>query len=381
MPAGFVIVVLLLLLLLCTVQAVFEVKVSAPPPPMVVLSNMPLSHTHEHTGSSGSHKREGRRRLRHEGEEEHEEGLHSHSDSSSSSQKVLTEDDLIAYHFLPTPPMSTYLVAWVVGELSHNELQCPLALAPTPAPSSGGSSSGRRRLRHEGEEEHEHEHREGGEGGKHNVTVRVWGTNDRVQQFGHARDVACAALQEMEKLTQVCVCGGGCVSVCAGTNTYGTRSRAAVPDCSSLCVNKRQAHEQRCTHMPLTCLYATIILTIPSVGVPQVSFPLPKLDLVAIPNFAAGAMENWGLLTYRERALLVDDSKDDMHQRYAIATTVAHETVRPSASSTGPTQQGGTSSKQASHCCAQTIDEQLNLLRQRTTRGLSLQARQADMHD
>jgi len=60
----------------------------------------------------------------------------------------------------------------------------------------------------------------------------------------------------------------------------------------------------------------------------QVAFPLPKLDLVAIPNFAAGAMENWGLLTYKERALLVDDSKDDMHQRYAIATTVAHETVR-----------------------------------------------------
>lgn len=191
-------VVLLLVLLLCTVQAVFEVKVSAPPPPIVVLSNMPLSHTHEHTGSSGSHKHED------------EEDSHSHSESSSS-KKVLTEDDLIAYHFLPTPPMSTYLVAWVVGELSHNELQCPLALAPTPAPSSSSSSSGRRRLRHEGEEEHEHEHKEGGEGGKHNVTVRVWGTNDRVQQFGHARDVACAALQEMEKLTQVCVCVRVCV--------------------------------------------------------------------------------------------------------------------------------------------------------------------------
>lgn len=56
-------------------------------------------------------------------------------------------------------------------------------------------------------------------------------------------------------------------------------------------------------------------------------YSLPKLDLVAIPNFAAGAMENWGLLMYRETDLLVDDSVDDINQRYDIATTVAHETV------------------------------------------------------
>lgn len=59
----------------------------------------------------------------------------------------------------------------------------------------------------------------------------------------------------------------------------------------------------------------------------QVPYPLPKLDLVAIPNFAAGAMENWGLLTYRETALLVDDTTDDIQQKYGIATTVAHEIV------------------------------------------------------
>ncbi|KAM7534077.1 hypothetical protein Aperf_G00000104900 [Anoplocephala perfoliata] len=54
-------------------------------------------------------------------------------------------------------------------------------------------------------------------------------------------------------------------------------------------------------------------------------YPLPKLDLVAIPDFAMGAMENWGLLTYRETALLIDEKESSLASKRQVALTVAHE--------------------------------------------------------
>ncbi|KAH8358872.1 hypothetical protein KR093_002952 [Drosophila rubida] len=50
-----------------------------------------------------------------------------------------------------------------------------------------------------------------------------------------------------------------------------------------------------------------------------------KMDMAAIPDFSAGAMENWGLLTYRERSLLVDESATTLSSRQSIAAVVAHE--------------------------------------------------------
>ncbi|KAF6003300.1 hypothetical protein F1559_002973 [Cyanidiococcus yangmingshanensis] len=54
-------------------------------------------------------------------------------------------------------------------------------------------------------------------------------------------------------------------------------------------------------------------------------YPLPKEDLIAIPDFAAGAMENWGCITFRETALLLDPEKSAASARSRVAEVVAHE--------------------------------------------------------
>lgn len=55
------------------------------------------------------------------------------------------------------------------------------------------------------------------------------------------------------------------------------------------------------------------------------AYPLPKADHVALPDFSSGAMENWGLITYREMALLADPATTSISSRQYIATVIAHE--------------------------------------------------------
>ena len=57
----------------------------------------------------------------------------------------------------------------------------------------------------------------------------------------------------------------------------------------------------------------------------RIAYPLPKLDLIAIADFAAGAMENWGLVTYRETALLVDPNNSSLISKQTVAIVVGHE--------------------------------------------------------
>lgn len=54
-------------------------------------------------------------------------------------------------------------------------------------------------------------------------------------------------------------------------------------------------------------------------------YPLPKSDHIALPDFSSGAMENWGLVTYREIALLADPKTTSVSSKHYIATVVAHE--------------------------------------------------------
>lgn len=57
----------------------------------------------------------------------------------------------------------------------------------------------------------------------------------------------------------------------------------------------------------------------------DVPYPLPKQDMVAIPDFGAGAMENWGLITYRMTSILYDPLQTSASGKQWIATVVAHE--------------------------------------------------------
>ncbi|XP_038059701.1 putative aminopeptidase-2 [Patiria miniata] len=54
-------------------------------------------------------------------------------------------------------------------------------------------------------------------------------------------------------------------------------------------------------------------------------YPLPKMDMIALPEFMIGAMENWGLNTYKERELLYKEGETSEKQKYRICTLIAHE--------------------------------------------------------
>ncbi|XP_036373081.1 glutamyl aminopeptidase isoform X1 [Megalops cyprinoides] len=59
----------------------------------------------------------------------------------------------------------------------------------------------------------------------------------------------------------------------------------------------------------------------------NMSYSIPKLDKIAIPDFGTGAMENWGLITYRENNLLYDEKESSSYNKQRVASVISHELV------------------------------------------------------
>ncbi len=57
----------------------------------------------------------------------------------------------------------------------------------------------------------------------------------------------------------------------------------------------------------------------------KIQYPLPKLDMIAVPDFASGAMENWGAITFRETILLYDAKTSSTETKQHIAEVISHE--------------------------------------------------------
>jgi len=57
----------------------------------------------------------------------------------------------------------------------------------------------------------------------------------------------------------------------------------------------------------------------------DIPYPLEKCDFIALPDFSSGAMENWGCITFREQALLVDPKNTSLHFKQYVANVIAHE--------------------------------------------------------
>lgn len=128
-----------------------------------------------------------------------------------------TEGNLVFTSFETTPIMSSYLLAFVVGEMKHKEAKT-----------------------------------------KHGVTVRTYATPDKVNQTDFALDVAVRTLDFYDDYF-------------------------AIP------------------------------------------YPLEKCDMVALPDFASGAMENWGCITFREHCMLVDPKNTSVPTKQYVAMVMAHE--------------------------------------------------------
>ncbi|XP_026480085.1 puromycin-sensitive aminopeptidase-like protein [Ctenocephalides felis] len=57
----------------------------------------------------------------------------------------------------------------------------------------------------------------------------------------------------------------------------------------------------------------------------DIEYPMKKMDLVSVNEFNAGAMENWGLITFRERLVLTNIKESNKFDLFRVVATVGHE--------------------------------------------------------
>lgn len=76
--------------------------------------------------------------------------------------------------------------------------------------------------------------------------------------------------------------------------------------------------------------------------------------MIAVPDFAAGAMENWGLITYRETAMLYDPQESSESNKQRVAVVVSHELAH---------QVGKNKTATGNDCCKRTYYKPLNLFK------------------
>jgi puromycin-sensitive aminopeptidase len=151
------------------------------------------------------------------------------------------------FSFAPTPIMSTYLLAFIVGEFEYVE-----GYVKTDFPSVNKFSGPRMR------EDEEPDHENSFTDSKSGTQVRVFTTSGKKHQAKFALEVAMKSIEFF--------------------NEYF-----------------------------------------------DIPYPLPTLDLIAIPDFESAAMENWGAITFRETAILVDEEHTSVSNKQWVAIVIAHE--------------------------------------------------------
>ena len=80
--------------------------------------------------------------------------------------------------------------------------------------------------------------------------------------------------------------------------------------------------KENLTHFPMEATKAILHYYNEYYGI---KYPLSKLDQIGVPDFQAGAMENWGAIIYRETALLIDDKTASVGAKKGVTGVIAHE--------------------------------------------------------